>query len=107
VTVTPPAETVTVTVTAAAEPRTSATQAAPPPATTVAAPPAATTAAAPPPATTADPPAPAGCHPLTNSGNCYQPGEFCRATDHGASGIDDDGNPIVCRDNNGWRWEPA
>jgi hypothetical protein len=52
-------------------------------------------------------PQPTGCYPLTNGGNCYQPGEFCRTSDHGASGIDANGDPIVCEDNNGWRWEPA
>jgi hypothetical protein len=50
---------------------------------------------------------PAGCHPLTNSGTCYRAGELCRAADHGASGVAENGEAIVCRDNNGWRWEPA
>ncbi|MBR7835817.1 hypothetical protein KDL01_21265, partial [Actinospica durhamensis] len=45
------------------------------------------------------------CTPLTNSGKCYTPGEFCRSTDHGKSGIDADGDPITCVDNDGWRWE--
>jgi len=45
------------------------------------------------------------CHPLTNSGNCYKPGEYCRTSDHGLSGIDADGDAIKCEDNNGWRWE--
>jgi hypothetical protein len=48
----------------------------------------------------------AGCHPLSNEGTCYQPGEFCRATDHGMSGVGLDGEAIICEDNNGWRWEP-
>jgi hypothetical protein len=60
-------------------------------------------AAPPPPASTA----PAGCHPLTNGGNCYEPGEYCRTSDHGASGVAGDGEAIICEDNNGWRWEPA
>ncbi|MGZ6356499.1 MAG: hypothetical protein ACXWOX_18145 [Ktedonobacteraceae bacterium] len=47
------------------------------------------------------------CYPLTNSGNCYEPGEYCRKADHGASGIAGDGEPITCIDNNGWRWEPS
>jgi hypothetical protein len=51
-------------------------------------------------------PKPASCHPLTNGGNCYEPGEYCRNTDHGVSGIAGDGKSIVCEDNNGWRWEP-
>ncbi|MFE0464093.1 hypothetical protein ACFW1A_33045 [Kitasatospora sp. NPDC058965] len=49
----------------------------------------------------------AACHPLTNAGRCYLPGEFCRATDRGVTGVDGRGDPIVCRDNNGLRWEPA
>jgi hypothetical protein len=65
--------------------------------------------APPPPApspTTAPPPAPAGCYPKTDSGNCYEPGEFCRDDDHGVKGVAGDGKPIVCEDNDGWRWEP-
>lgn len=45
------------------------------------------------------------CYPLTSGGNCYQPGEYCRTSDHGASGIDANGDAIKCEDNNGWRWE--
>jgi hypothetical protein len=56
--------------------------------------------------TVAPPPAPAGCYPKTDSGGCYEPGEFCRADDHGAKGVAGDGKPIVCEDNDGWRWEP-
>jgi hypothetical protein len=63
------------------------------------------TAAAPP--TTAAPPAPSGCYPRASSGNCYQPGEFCPQADAGMSGIDSNGNPIICENNNGLRWEPA
>jgi hypothetical protein len=51
--------------------------------------------------------APAGCHPLTNSGKCYEPGEFCRAADHGTSGVAGDGEAITCENNDGWRWEPS
>lgn len=47
------------------------------------------------------------CHPLTNGGNCYEPGEFCRNTDHGVHGVAGNGEAIVCEDNNGWRWEPV
>jgi hypothetical protein len=47
------------------------------------------------------------CYPLTNGGNCYEPGEYCRKSDHGASGIAGDGEPITCEDNDGWRWEPS
>jgi hypothetical protein len=52
-------------------------------------------------------PAPTGCYPLTDSGNCYEPGEFCRDSDHGVSGVAGDGENIVCEDNDGWRWEPV
>lgn len=48
-----------------------------------------------------------GCYPLTNGGNCYQPGEFCRKSDHGAYGVAGNGERIVCAYNNGWRWEPV
>lgn len=49
--------------------------------------------------------APQGCSPLTNAGNCYRPGEFCRASDHGVIGTDASGDRIQCLDNDGWRWE--
>ena len=63
-----------------------------------------TPAAAPePPATTA----PASCYPLTNGGNCYEPGEYCRNSDHDTSGVAGDGESITCEYNDGWRWEPA
>jgi hypothetical protein len=48
-----------------------------------------------------------GCHPLTNAGNCYKPGEYCRASDHNVSGVAGDGKAISCEDKDGWRWEPA
>jgi hypothetical protein len=54
----------------------------------------------------APPPPPAACHPLTNGGNCYEPGEFCRDSDHGVTGLAGDGKVITCEDNDGWRWEP-
>jgi len=46
------------------------------------------------------------CHPLTNSGRCYVPGEYCRHTDRGVRGIAGDGKRIICRNNDGLRWEP-
>lgn len=49
---------------------------------------------------------PGGCHPLTNAGGCYEPGEFCRTTDHGVTGLAGNGETIKCEDANGWRWEP-
>ncbi len=51
--------------------------------------------------------APASCHPLTNAGNCYKPGEFCREADHGVTGVAGNGEAITCENNDGWRWEPA
>jgi hypothetical protein len=47
------------------------------------------------------------CYPLTSGGNCYEPGEFCGKSDHGATGVAGDGKAIKCEDNNGWRWEPV
>jgi hypothetical protein len=61
------------------------------------------TAMAPPPAPTT----PAGCYPLSDEGTCYEPGEYCRDDDHGASGVAGDGEEIICEYNDGWRWEPA
>lgn len=52
-------------------------------------------------------PAPVSCHPLTNGGNCYEPGQYCRTADRGVSGVAGDGEAIICKNNNGWRWEPA
>ena len=68
-----------------------------------------THSAAPPPAPTTSPaaPPPDSCYPTTNSGNCYEPGEYCRNSDHGTSGVAGDGEKILCEDNNGWRWEPV
>lgn len=60
----------------------------------------------PPPTVAQNPPA-ASCYPLTSGGNCYEPGEYCRKSDHGASGVAGDGKSIVCENNDGWRWEPA
>jgi hypothetical protein len=51
-------------------------------------------------------PAPAGCYPKASSGNCYEPGEYCSTADHGMTGVAGDGKPIICENNNGWRWEP-
>jgi hypothetical protein len=57
----------------------------------------------PPPST---PPKPSGCYPKTSSGNCYEPGEYCPAADHGMTGVAGSGEPIICENSNGWRWEP-
>ena len=91
---------------APAPPRTTAPAATHPATTHPAAPPpspARTTSRVSAPSTTS---APAGCYPLTNGGKCYEPGEFCRESDHGMVGLAGDGKTIKCEDNNGWRWEP-
>ena len=70
-------------------------------------PPVAAPAPAPSAASSSSAVAPSGCYPKTDGGNCYEPGEFCRTTDHGIHGVAGDGKAIICEDNNGWRWEPA
>jgi hypothetical protein len=77
----------------------------PPPPPTEAAPPPSQAAPPPPPVVTTT--APAACTPKTNAGNCYEPGEFCRDSDHGETGVAGDGESIKCEDNDGWRWEPV
>ena len=63
---------------------------------------------APPPSSAPAPPATAAsCHPLSDEGTCYEPGEYCRDDDHGTQGIAGDGKNIICEDNDGWRWEPT
>jgi hypothetical protein len=59
------------------------------------------------PSSVSSPPPPASCYPLSDEGTCYEPGEFCRDSDHGATGLAGDGEKIICEDNDGWRWEPA
>jgi hypothetical protein len=71
----------------------------PPPPTTTAPPPTTTT---PPPATT--PPA-TGCY-IDPEGNCYRAGEYCPDAMHGQT-IQGESGPLICTDNDGWRWEPA
>jgi hypothetical protein len=46
------------------------------------------------------------CAPLSNKGTCYEPGEYCRTSDAGMTGVAGNGEAIVCTDNNGLRWEP-
>jgi 4-amino-4-deoxy-L-arabinose transferase-like glycosyltransferase len=46
------------------------------------------------------------CTPISNEGTCYEPGEYCRGSDEGDSGIAGDGESIICEDNDGLRWEP-
>ncbi|MBL7488884.1 hypothetical protein I6A60_06995 [Frankia sp. AgB1.9] len=64
-------------------------------------------ASTPAPDQTPPPPASARCRPVTNRGKCYQAGEVCRRGDRGSQGVGVNGEAIVCRDDNGWRWEPA
>jgi hypothetical protein len=83
---------------------------APPPSTSAPAAVPSTTEPAAAPSTTAPAAAPStssGCYPLSDEGTCYEPGEYCRDSDHGASGVAGDGESIICEDNDGWRWEPA
>lgn len=47
------------------------------------------------------------CYPLSSEGNCYAPGEPCRAADLGVAGIAGNGQTIVCEHTNGLRWVPA
>ena len=86
-----------------ARPAPSAPSSGPPPPPAPAQPP----ASVPPPPPPPPPATPASCHPLTNGGNCYKPGEYCRDSDHGVQGVAGDGEAIECEDNDGWRWEPV
>lgn len=88
----PPAPTTIATPTTVPPPPTTTTTTAPPP---------------PPPTTTAPPPAAPSCSPLSDAGHCYDPGEYCRDSDHGMTGTAGDGVTITCENNNGWRWEPT
>ena len=50
----------------------------------------------------------ASCHPTTTSGHCYLPGQYCRKSDKGKSGVAGDGVKITCKKyKNGYRWERA
>ncbi|MFE2571062.1 hypothetical protein [Streptomyces mirabilis] len=44
------------------------------------------------------------CSIVSNSGNCYEAGQYCRNRDHGASTTDAGGASITCAYRNGWRW---
>lgn len=45
------------------------------------------------------------CSIVSNSGNCYQAGQFCRNSDHGARTTTASGAPITCAyRSNAWRW---
>jgi hypothetical protein len=61
--------------------------------------------AAPPAPSPSGQPAGGSCHPTTPSGNCYEPGEFCSAAEHGETGVAGDGKTITCaQDGSYWRW---
>jgi hypothetical protein len=60
-----------------------------------------------PPAVSAPAASPAGCYPLSDEGTCYEPGEYCRDSDQGMTGVAGDGESIICEDNDGLRWEPT
>jgi hypothetical protein len=65
------------------------------------------TAAPPPPPPSSVAPA-AGCHPLTPSGHCYKPGEYCPTADAGQTGVASDGKTIVCVLESGrYHWHPV
>ncbi|MFF0033824.1 hypothetical protein [Streptomyces avermitilis] len=45
------------------------------------------------------------CSIVSNSGNCYQAGQFCRNSDHGAHTTNASGARITCSySSNAWRW---
>jgi phosphatidylserine/phosphatidylglycerophosphate/cardiolipin synthase-like enzyme len=58
------------------------------------------------PTTSATSSSPAACTPIDDEGGCYEPGEYCRDDDHGATGRAGDGKTITCENENGtWYWE--
>lgn len=45
------------------------------------------------------------CTIVSNAGNCYAPGQFCRNADHGATTSTASGTRITCvSSGNSWRW---
>ncbi|MFI9333848.1 hypothetical protein [Streptomyces althioticus] len=45
------------------------------------------------------------CSIVSNAGNCYQAGQYCRNSDHGATTTTAGGARITCRySSNAWRW---
>lgn len=48
----------------------------------------------------------AACYPIDDEGGCYEPGEYCRDDDHGATGRAGNGETITCEyQDGGWYWE--
>ena len=45
------------------------------------------------------------CYPLTSSGGCPEPGQFCPKSELGVSGVAGNGTTIICQYSNGYpRW---
>ncbi|MGJ5750719.1 hypothetical protein FB563_4974 [Streptomyces puniciscabiei] len=48
------------------------------------------------------------CSIVSNAGNCYRAGQFCRSGDHGATTTDAAGTTITCSySGSAWRWTYA
>ncbi|MCC5479503.1 hypothetical protein [Streptomyces barringtoniae] len=48
------------------------------------------------------------CSIVSNAGNCYRSGQFCRSSDHGATTTTASGTPITCSySGSAWRWTYA
>jgi len=47
--------------------------------------------------------APSACY-IDPEGNCYRAGEYCPTALHSQT-VQGSNGPIICTDNNGWRWE--
>ncbi|WP_019549233.1 hypothetical protein [Streptomyces sulphureus] len=48
------------------------------------------------------------CTLVSNSGNCYSAGQYCRNSDHGATTTNEAGRTIKCTySSNAWRWTYA
>lgn len=48
------------------------------------------------------------CSIVSNAGNCYSAGQFCRNSDHGAATTNEGGTRIKCAySSNAWRWTYA
>ncbi|GGV16272.1 hypothetical protein GCM10010260_64360 [Streptomyces filipinensis] len=48
------------------------------------------------------------CSLVSSAGNCYQAGQFCRNSDHGATTTTAGGTPITCAySGSAWRWTYA
>ena len=81
-------------------PTTTATRAAPPAPTTTA-----TRAAPPPPLAVPASPTSSGCY-RSQAGNCVKAGQYCPTALRGQT-VQGESEPLVCLDNNGWRWVAA